>query len=473
MGLESDCKKMFCAARICPRAHGCRATLPIHMNDEPDAADPSRSQGSSTPGVRPGSRIFAISRKLIGFLGLERGIVGMLTMVVLVGMGERMAEQFLPLFLVALGAGPLVVGGLQALDNGLSAVYSLPGGYMSEYLGVKRSLLIFNVLAIAGYALVILIPHPLAVLAGAVLFLSWSSISRPATMSLIGRSLPKEKQVMGVSIHSLVRRVPMALGPIVCGVLIDWTDIVTGVRIGFGAAILMAIVALIFQQTLIEDDRALAKQARQTPAGIPNPIAVLRGTSPAFQRLLISDIFIRFCEQIPYAFVVLWCMQRVSHPVSALEFGGLRAVEMVVAIAIYVPVAALADRFGKRPFVLITFVFFTAFPVVLYFSQSFWPLVFAFVVRGLKEFGDPSRKALIMELAPEGRRTIAFGAYYFVRDMFQTAGALLGGLLWGIDPRVNFGVAFACGIVGTVWYAITPEPPDTAPGDAIEAPAKG
>ena len=36
------------------------------------------------------------------FFGLRRSTAGMLCMVILVGMGERMAERFLPIYLIAL-----------------------------------------------------------------------------------------------------------------------------------------------------------------------------------------------------------------------------------------------------------------------------------------------------------------------------------------------------------------------------------
>jgi hypothetical protein len=72
-----------------------------------------------------------------GFLGLQRSTVGMLAMMVLVGMGERMAERFLPIYIMALGGGALAIGLLQAMDNFLSALYSFPGGYLSERLGTK------------------------------------------------------------------------------------------------------------------------------------------------------------------------------------------------------------------------------------------------------------------------------------------------------------------------------------------------
>ena len=158
--------------------------------------------------------------KLPGFLGLQRSTMGLLSMVMLVGMGERMAERFLPIYLIALGGSTIAVGLLNGMDNLLSALYSFPGGYLADRIGTKPALLIFNALSMGGYLIVILIPAWQAVLAGAVLFLSWSAISLPATMSLISQVLPSNKRTMGVSMHSLVRRIPMALGPILGGMCI-------------------------------------------------------------------------------------------------------------------------------------------------------------------------------------------------------------------------------------------------------------
>ena len=64
----------------------------------------------------------------------------------------------------------------------------------------------------AGYMIVILVHTWWAVIAGAALFLSWTAISLPATMGLVAAVLPEKKRTMGVSMHSLVRRIPMALG---------------------------------------------------------------------------------------------------------------------------------------------------------------------------------------------------------------------------------------------------------------------
>ena len=385
--------------------------------------------------------------KIIEFLGLRKNVVILLAMVILVGMGEKMAERFLPVYLIALGGGIMSVGLLNGLDNLLSALYSFPGGYLSDRLGYKRALVFFNLLAMSGYMIVILLPCWQAVIMGSIFFLSWTAISLPASMSLISRVLPTGKRTMGVSMHSLVRRVPMALGPIVGGAFIQLYGIRSGIRLAFIVALIMGLISLLMQQMLIKEDEKKKDVSLQAEK---NPFRMLTIMSPSLRNLLISDIMIRFCEQIPYAFVVIWCLHHAG--VSPVQFGILTTVEMVTAILIYIPVAYLADRGSKRPYVVVTFLFFSFFPLAILFSRSFSLLVMAFILRGLKEFGEPSRKALIMDLAPEEKKAGMFGAYYLVRDIIVSVAAFGGAYLWSLSPATNLITAFGFGILGTTFF---------------------
>ena len=373
-------------------------------------------------------------------------MVVLLTMVILVGLGEKMAERFLPIYILALGGSVLAVGLLNGMDNLLSALYSYPGGYASDRLGYKRALILFNLIAMLGYLIVILFPYWPAVIAGSVFFLSWTAISLPATMDMVSSVLPMNKRTMGVSMHSLVRRVPMALGPVLGGILIGLYGEKDGVRLAFVAAFVLGGVSLVLQQVLISEGKRPERKAEG------NPLRSLSLMSPSLRNLLTSDILVRFCEQIPYAFVVVWAVN--LHGITPLQFGILTTVEMVTAMLIYVPVAYLADRSHKKPFVVATFGFFTLFPLVLLFTRSFWPMVLAFIIRGLKEFGEPTRKALIMDLAPEGKKAGTFGTYYLARDIIVSVAAFGGAFLWNLSPATNFLTAFAFGLLGTLYFAL-------------------
>ncbi|MEX2044742.1 MAG: MFS transporter, partial [Opitutus sp.] len=257
---------------------------------------------------------------------------------------------------------------------------------------------------------------------------------------------------MGIGVQSLVRRVPMMAGPLVGGWLLTrhgWTD---GVRYALLFCISMGALTSAFQWFMLDDRKGVdAGKGKATDSAATLPFMdVVRSFTPTLRELLVSDILIRFCERIPYAFVILWAMNHGG--VSAQEFGWLIAIEMGTAMLSYIPVAHLADKYGRRPFVQATFVFFTLFPVTLLWATNFTWLAVAFAVRGLKEFGEPARKALIIGEAVPALRARTYGAYYLIRDCTVTSGSLVGAWLWSISPQANFVGAAVCGALGTAWF---------------------
>jgi MFS family permease len=179
----------------------------------------------------------------------------------------------------------------------------------------------------------------------------------------------------------------------------------------------------------------------------------LQAFDPPLRRLLFSDILVRFCERIPFAWVVIYAMDYVG--INAKEVGILTSVEVIVASACIIPVSHFADKHGREPFVLATFGFFTLFPLALWLSGSFTMLVVAFAIRGLKEFGDTSRKALIIGYCAPERRGQMIGVYYLVRDLLVSIAAILGAWLWKLGPGVNFIGAAAFGVCGTLVYLLS------------------
>jgi len=380
---------------------------------------------------------------LAGFLGLERNLTLLLVAIVVIGAGEETWMRFLPKYLESLGAGAFIIGLYDALKTLLGAVYAYPGGVLADRWGHRRALVAFNAVSIAGYALVLAVPHWAAVVGATFLFLAWSTLSLPAMFSMVGASLPSEKHTMGIGVQSLIKRLPIVIGPVAGGLLIDGLGFRRGVQVGVAASIVLGVATIVVQQGIREE------RAEPAPRGA-GFWSVARSFDPRLGRLLASDILIRFCERLPFAWVVIYAMDQVG--ATATQVGVLIAIEMITAIVCYIPVAHLADRHGREPFVVATFVFFTLFPLALLVADSFALLAVAFVIRGLKEFGDPARKALLIHYAPAENRGRVIGAYYLIRDTVVTSGSFLGAALWKLGPRVNFWTAAALGAAGTLYY---------------------
>ena len=381
------------------------------------------------------------------FLALKRNTVLLLVVLVVAGTGEKLWLGFAPKYLETLGAGILAIGLFDAVQTFLGAIYAYPGGWITDRLGDRRSLLLFNAISLAGYALVLLWKHWLALVVGAFLFLAWSALSLPATFTVVANSLSASRHTMGIGVQSMVRRIPMMLGPLAGGWLVDRFGWRLGIQFALLGCIGLSLCTALFQWFLADAGPPRPDHSKARPVSF---FEVVKSFSPALRELLVSDILIRFCERIPAVWVVLWVVDHAG--LHAREFSWLVTIEMVTAMLCYIPVAHLADKYGRRPFVLITFLFFTAFPLTLLWADNFPCLALAFAVRGLKEFGEPARKALILgEPIPE-LRARTYGAYYLIRDSIVTLGSFLGAALWKFGPAVNFLSAAAFGAVGTAWF---------------------
>src|SRR6185312_3097833 len=378
----------------------------------------------------PDQKRFSRRSKLADFFGLKRNLVILLITIFVIGAGEELWMRFVPKYLQALGATVFVIGFYDALRTLLGAVYAYPGGVIVDHWGHRRAFIIFNAISIAGYSLVLLIPSWAGVIAGMFFFLSWSCFSLPATFSLVGAALEAHRHSMGIGVQSVIKRLPIMIAPIFGGVLIDHFGIIPGVRIALLISIFLSALTILVQRRLRDDSDADARIAAGTgPKSEQWSFwRSLREFNQPMRRLLLSDILIRFCERLPYAWVVIFAMDYIG--MSGEQVGVLTAIEMLAATLCIIPTSYLADKYRREPFVIATFVMFTLFPIALLMSRSFSALVIAFTIRGLKEFGDTSSKALIIGYSEAERRGQMIGAYYLVRDLLVSGGAILGAWLW-------------------------------------------
>jgi MFS family permease len=388
--------------------------------------------------------------RLRTFLGLERNIVVLLVALVLLGLGEELWSSFVPKYLEALGAGVFVWTGYQTLKDLLDAVYQYPGGVLADRLGRRRALVLFNLLAIVGYVLYLLSRHWSLFVLGTLFVAAWSSMSLPATFAVIGDSLAQKQRAIGFSVQSILKRLPIVIAPALGGWLLQRWGVVSGFRLGLVITIVLALGAMLFQQYFYREEKG------ERPLPSSGLKSTFRTFQPGLKQLLVSDILARWAEGLPAALIVIYATTNLGASIAL--FGTLRGLQMLTAIVMYLPAGKLADRWGQSLFISLTFGFFALFPLT--FALYPWLagtgvtafLVIAFIVAGLREIGEPARKALIVDLAGEEHRGEVVGVYYLIRGLSVAAAPLLGGVLWTISPQLTFATAGVLGIAGAIWY---------------------
>lgn len=383
--------------------------------------------------------------RLADTLGLNPEIIAVSSAMFVMGLGENLWRRFLPKYLESLGAPVTAIGLFGTAEDFLDGVYQYPGGWVADHYGRRRALVLFVTLAAGGYALLAgMTAWPVA-FGGLALIMAWDAMASPTLFAVVGDALPRAKRTMGFTVQSLLRRIPIVIAPTLGGLAIARLGIRAGVQLGLAASILLAIVTL-----------AVAARVRipVVPDEAPTHIGHVWHAFPGPLRwLLTSDVFIRTCEGMVDVFIVLYAANVLG--ISMARFGVLVAVQAATTMLVQLPAARIAQRTGKKPFVVATFVAFSLFPLAVVWAHSFATLVVAFVVGGLREIGEPARKALIIDLAVPSLRARTVGLYYLCRSLAIAPAAFVGGLLWAVSPALPFHVAGGIGFLGTLVFART------------------
>jgi len=377
-------------------------------------------------------------------LSLERNVTAASGAVFLLGFGEELWKKFLPKYLEALGATVPIIGLFGTAEDFLDAIYQYPGGWIADRSGRRNAFFLFLGLACIGYLIYLFGSSWPLIFLGLVFAMAWQSMASPAIFAIIGDALPPQKRAMGFSVQSILKRVPIVVAPIIGGLIIASRGIVTGIRIG-----LIVTLFLAFATALLLRFINITHESHQSI----NIFGVWGSFQGGLKRLLLSDIFIRICEGMADVLVILYVTNVLG--VSVARFGTLVAILFVTTLVIYLPAAKAADRVGRRPFIIATFCAFALYPLAIISAHDFAGLVIAFIIGGLREIGEPARKAMIVDFAEPRLRARSVGLYYLLRSLAITPAALVGGLLWKLTPQTPFAIAGITGVIGTFLFIST------------------
>jgi predicted MFS family arabinose efflux permease len=312
-------------------------------------------------------------------------------------------------------------------------------------------------LTLVGYVILLTVDQSWATVLACLLILGWESLSMPVTFTTVGATLAEDRRGMAFAIQSIQKRLPKIFGPVCAGLVLGYfireydsekQGRSVGMHLLVSAALLLGVASMIVQWRFMPH--------RPAPKQEGNTWAVWKQFPPELRRLLLADILTRWCDWLVRELVVVYLA--IERDLSDPQIAGLIALQHTVALMTYLPIGRLTRVVGLQPFIGLTFVFFALFPLTLILVPDGW-IWLAFVVYGLREIGEPARKALITTSLPEPIRARGVGLYWGLRGFGICSSALVGALLWQMGgPPLLFPVACAFGVVGTLVYHLFSRP---------------
>ncbi len=382
-------------------------------------------------------------------------VILVFVIIFLLTLGEQLWKEYLPKYIIALGASIFVLGIFKAFTKLLEAISQYPSGVLSDKLGRYSSMLLFVSMGILGYVIYEFALSWEWIFAGSVLVLSTSVYFQPTLFAYIGDKLPPKKRGKAFSVQSILKRIPIIVAPPLGGYLITTFGIVQGVKLGLSITIFLAVLSLtilIFMRPKKESRKANLQELsnnkmdqKRKNVHIPEKM----------RYLLISDILARFGRNIVDAYIIIYVIDILGY--SPVFFGFMISLQMTVAILSYFPAGILADKVGRKIPIAITFTCFAAFPLFLILPINIFAPLLSFGLAGFREFGEPARKAMIVDLTPPETKGQMIGSYYTARSLAVLPASIIGALIWEISPEIPFIIASVISIFGLIVFLLKVE----------------
>ncbi len=404
------------------------------------------------------------------WFGLNRATLAVLAVIGFLGLSEELWSNFLALHLKdqaaakdatdAVLTAAKYMGVIAFGKNLLEGFAYIIGGRVAHRLGARTALAVSAVPMAIGFTIMLLSREPWAIAIGALLMTNWEPLSVPATFEVVGSEVRKERRTIAFAVQSIQKRVPKMLGPAIGGIALG----AVGYWLNLTLAIGCLALAVILQFLLMK---------RMTPKADPDPVPlreIMRTMPRGLKQLLGAEIFIRWGDWFARDFAVLYVVSLLVdswgwNEAAAIKASGfLLTIMATTALATYVPMAKWIDRSpSPKPFIGLTFLLFSLFPICLVLLPKLCALlglpvmlglVVTYVLNGLRELGEPARKALISSGFDKSIRARAIGLYWGLRAFAFCPAPLVAAYLWTrIGPDLTFLIGGGIGLAGTAWFA--------------------
>jgi MFS family permease len=345
------------------------------------------------------------------------------------------------------------MAGFSAVLNLVEGGAYIAGGAFAHRLGARKTLLIASLPIVAGLIVFAVSQSAVAVVITALLITNWEPLSLAATFDVVGGEVPKERRTIAFALQSIQKRLPQVIGPLVGGALFA-----LGFGWNLGLAFALLAGAMIIQWRLLE-----RMKAKADPPRVPYR-AVLARIPPGLRKLLLAEVILRWSDWLVRDLAALYVVGVLLR--SEVEWGLYLALASFAALVTYVPVGKWVDRSpSPRPFIGLTFFLFALFPLNLALLPELLPvpiaLAITYILNGLREIGEPARKALITTGLPPDIRARAVGLYWGLRSFAFWPAPLAAAALWTFtSPQTAMIIAGCLGMVGTlVFHLFVPKDP--------------
>lgn len=374
----------------------------------------------------------------------------------------------LPLYLTSIGIAPDVLGLMLSVAMVGMAIGESCWGWVSDRVGIKLPMSIGTFVCALMVLLFVLTQSIPAIFA---IFFFWglvrSALFGPGR-GYMGASAPPLKKATSMAIVAVILSASRSFGALPSGFIVDAWGYNSVFFVSSGTALLAGLLVVIGL-------RKIKSVKPASPSVTPSPADRIMSSPQRLSYLSLTPQCIvtalRFLGLgTLITFLPLLATQVVG--VEATEVGILFTISGLITVVLGIPMGMMADRIGKKTFMILGLLVSGAAMAGIAFVQSFpWLIVLVIINSiGMVTF-SPAAMGLLSDSVPLNRQSTAMGIYGGVcENTGIIAGSALGGFVWSsLGPQATFLMGTIAAALGTlVCFALVRDKPSITKDDCCE-----
>ena len=336
--------------------------------------------------------------------------------------GSEAITPLIPFYTTALGGTGIAVGLISGLREGLASFFSLIGGWLSDRVGKRKSIVFF------GYLFSTIMKFFISLANSWQLLVSFVGLERFGKM----RDAPRDviiihstnKRGHGFGFQEMMDRAG-AIGGTLLVIFLFW-------KLQLEIKIIILIAAIISALSIIP---LFFVKDKKTKLIRKNLFLGIKELNPKLKYFIFVASIFSLGNFGLYLFLLLRAQEISGSIVIPLV---IYAIFNLVYAGFSVPFGKLSDRIGRKKVLLAGYILFFLISLSFIFINDIFYLGVLFAMYGLVyAITQPNQRAMVSDLSGEMRGT-ALGFYGSIVGIVNILGGLIAGILWDISYETMF-----------------------------------
>ena len=361
--------------------------------------------------------------------------------------GGNMTYPFWALYVLYLGGNYFHIGLISGVSTAIGFIPSFFGGYLADTFSRKKIVYGIQVLIALDTLIYVFASSWEWLLVARSIEAVFLGLRQPAFNALLADSTNAESRALSYGLWNAIPALFGLLSPYLIGVLMDRYGILPAQRWAY--VVLMVAVSITALIRYIYLNETLPSNSRAKL----DPISIIRGTLKDFKKtarvlsrqvwvLVLLGCLFQFGASVGSVFMVTYAVEDVIRLTSS-DWGLIITASTVITIASSIPLALLADRYGRRKLMLVSLLMtplaVLGFTYSMGFSQVF---LFCSILTLCGSMGSVASQALFTDYSPREHRgrinaltsvigsTQSFSLQMTSVGIIGATGNIVGGILY-------------------------------------------